>query len=220
VPARPLVSVITATWQRHSLLLRRCIPSVHGQTYPAVEHIVVSDGPDPELRGVLRGRVRYAELDDHDPTIRWGHRARLRGIELAKGPYIAWLDDDDAYHSDHLERCVRALVDHGVDFVYSKMAIHRPDVPAGLRPWLATECGVDPPGFGQIATSAIVHRRELLETATWRQFRTTDPDPPLDEPLPLDDWDLVRRWLEAGATYLFTDAATVDYFPGGGSIRP
>ena len=47
--AVPLVSVITPTWQRHALLLDRCIPSVAAQDYPNVDHVVVSDGPDPAL---------------------------------------------------------------------------------------------------------------------------------------------------------------------------
>ena len=49
----PLVAVITPTWQRTGLLLSRCIPSVQAQDYPRVEHIVVSDGPDPDLQGKL-----------------------------------------------------------------------------------------------------------------------------------------------------------------------
>ena len=60
----PTVSVITPTWQRHDLLLNRCVPSVAAQDHPAVEHVIVSDGPDPDLRGKLAGLpgVRFEEL--------------------------------------------------------------------------------------------------------------------------------------------------------------
>lgn len=49
----PLVSVITPTWNRHDLLLTRCLPSVQAQDYPAVEHVIISDGPDEDLRDFL-----------------------------------------------------------------------------------------------------------------------------------------------------------------------
>ena len=45
----PTVSVVTPTWQRHDLLMDRCIPSVAAQDYPDVEHVICSDGPDPDL---------------------------------------------------------------------------------------------------------------------------------------------------------------------------
>jgi hypothetical protein len=45
----PQVTIVTPTWQRHDLLLNRAIPSVQAQGYPGVEHLVISDGPDPPL---------------------------------------------------------------------------------------------------------------------------------------------------------------------------
>jgi len=53
VADEPLVSVVTPTWQRHRILLERCIPSVQSQDYPNVQHVIVSDGPDPELASRL-----------------------------------------------------------------------------------------------------------------------------------------------------------------------
>ena len=55
--ASPLVTVVTPTWQRHPLLFSRCVPPVQAQDYPAVEHIVVSDGPDPVLASAFKGRI-------------------------------------------------------------------------------------------------------------------------------------------------------------------
>ena len=48
-----LVPVVTPTWQRRDILTGWCIPSVQAQSYPDAEHIVVSDGPDPELAAVM-----------------------------------------------------------------------------------------------------------------------------------------------------------------------
>lgn len=186
----PLISVITPTWQRADVLVSRCIPSVQAQTWDRVEHIVVSDGPDPELAELLHGApVVYAELPEWDPAYRWGTRARLHGIELAKGELIAYLDDDNAYRPEHLAKLVHALQALDADFAYSRMHVH-----AGNY-----EVGSSPPAYGQIDTSLLLHRRALLDRETWRNS------------LPTIDWDIVARWLTAGANWAFVPEVTVDY---------
>ena len=195
--ADPLVSVITPTWQRHELLLHRAVPSVAAQDYPALEHVVVSDGPDPVLaawRDEGFGRsVRYYELPAHDPEAQWGHHARLHGIDLAKGDYIAYHDDDNSWHSYHVRLLVRALEETGAGFAYGNMAVH------GRGEYII---GTDPPAEGQIDTSMIIHRRELLDLATWRWHPG----------IPTIDWDLAERWMAAGATWVRVPHVTADYY--------
>jgi glycosyltransferase involved in cell wall biosynthesis len=209
---QPLVSVITPSWRRHDLLLNRCVPSVQAQTYGNVEHVVISDGPDPELAAVIREwrqrvldgeprpmhDVQFREMPEHDPAARWGHRARLRGLELAKGDYIAYLDDDNAFRPGHVARLVAALeADPGAGFAYSLILMNGHGPPYAV--------GADPPFCGGIDTSAIMHRRGLLETATWR-------DDGWQETV---DWDLVARWMSAGATWVFDGEITADYYFNG-----
>lgn len=196
---QPLVSVVTPTWQRNNLLLNRCVPSVQAQTYPAVEHVVVSDGPDPELTAMIAGQVKvFEQLPEHDPVARWGHRARLRGLELARGEYIAYLDDDNAFRPGHVARLAAALeADPGAGFAYSLIQMN------GHGP--AYIVGADPPFCGGIDTSAIMHRRGLLETATWR-------DDGWQETV---DWDLVARWMSAGITWVIDGEITADYYFNG-----
>jgi glycosyltransferase involved in cell wall biosynthesis len=197
--AGPLVSVVTPTWQRHDLLLHRCIPSVKAQDYPALEHIVVSDGPDPELLQKLprhlkdAGNLWYEELPEHDPEAQWGHYARLHGIDLAKGDYIAYHDDDNSWHSYHVRLLVAALEETGADFAYPLMAVH------GRGEYVI---GTDPPAEGQIDTSMIIHRRGLLDVATWRWYAG----------IPTIDWDLVSRWIAGGATWVRVPSVTCDYY--------
>jgi glycosyltransferase involved in cell wall biosynthesis len=193
--AVPLVTVITPTWQRHELLLHRAIPSVAAQDYPALEHVVVSDGPDEALREEFAARpgVRFAELPEHDPEAQWGHHARLHALDLAKGDYIAYHDDDNSWHSYHVRLLVRALEETGADFAYPLMAVH------GRGEYVI---GSDPPAEGQIDTSMIVHRRGLLDVATWRWYPG----------IPTIDWDLVSRWIAAGATWTRVNAVTCDYY--------
>src|ERR1700693_229523 len=97
-----LVSVITPTWQRHEVLLDRCIPSVQRRQGVALEHIVVSDGPDPDLNVLIPEDVCYFELPEHDPALHWGAPARNFGVARGKGEFIAYLDDDDEWEPLHL----------------------------------------------------------------------------------------------------------------------
>lgn len=189
------MTAVTATWQRHDLLFSRCIPAVQAQDYPALEHIIVSDGPDPVLREKLAGLLpmRFAELPEHDPDAQWGHHARLHGTGLAGGDYIAYLDDDNSWRPGHVQILATALEETGAGFAYPMMAVH------GRGDYVI---GTDPPSRGHIDTSGIMHRRGLLDVATWRWH-------PGIETI---DWDLVSRWMAAGATWVAVPAITADYW--------
>jgi glycosyltransferase involved in cell wall biosynthesis len=199
---RPLVSVITPTWQRHRGLTHLCIPSVQAQTYEHVEQVIVSDGPDPFLGPRLEhiDGVRYAELAVHHDPPDWGVAARLHALELAKGDLIAYLDDDNAYRPDHLQRLVEAFeTNPAVEFAYSRMERH----------WgggATDEVGVAPPTYGRIDTSLLMHRPGLLEVATWQP-----PHPGMVDPHAVD-WDLISRWVAAGARWTHIPHVTLDYY--------
>lgn len=188
------ISVITPTWMRHELLINRCIPSVAAQTVP-VEHVIVSDGPDLELRELLAGLdVVYVEVDQHyDDPIKVGARPRNRGLEVATGDFIAYLDDDNAFRPNHVEVLVQALEQNpGRDFAYSRM----------IRHGLGDEVGADPPGFGLIDSSIVMQRADThLKFGLW--------------PVPSEyyvDWQLIEAWIAGGATWVFVPEVTVDYY--------
>jgi glycosyltransferase involved in cell wall biosynthesis len=198
----PLVSVITPTWQRYELLMGRCMPSVAAQDYSNVQHVIVSDGPDPDLAGRITrvtswagDSVLFDQLPAHDPAVRWGVAARLRALEMAKGEYIAYLDDDNSFRPEHVGRLVAALeADPEAGWAYSRMQVSGRGTPYII--------GTDPPACGLIDTSQIMHRRELLEVATWRDDGSQETV----------DWDLAARWIAAGATWVLDDAVTCDYY--------
>jgi glycosyltransferase involved in cell wall biosynthesis len=188
------ISVITPTWQRHELLVDRCVPSVAAQTVP-VEHVVVSDGPDPVLRELLADVV-YAEVDQHyDDPVNVGARARNRGLEVASGDLIAYLDDDNAFRPHHVETLAEALVNSGRDFAYSRMYRHG----------LGDEIGAEPPEHGRVDSSILMQRADThLKFGWW--------------PVPSEycvDWQLVQAWVLAGAQWVFVSEVTVDYYHKG-----
>jgi glycosyltransferase involved in cell wall biosynthesis len=199
-----LVSVITPTWRRHGLLMERCIPSVAAQTWPLTEHVIVSDGPDEELREKLAGlfaagdaslRARFTELPGHDLDPHYGHHARLRGIDMAMGGLICYCDDDDALRPDHVALLAGALQDDPeAGFACSRMISHS-------RTGTETAIGYGALAAGNVGTPMIMHRREILRHGTWGPASA------------FEDWDLIARWLDAGIRHAYVDADTVDVWP-------
>ena len=101
----PRVSVILPTYLR-PLSLSRAVSSVLGQSYEDFELLIVDDAPSDETAAFATAlehpRVRYV------PQTRNGGvaRARNRGIAEAQGEFLAFLDDDDVWRPEKLQRQV------------------------------------------------------------------------------------------------------------------
>lgn len=111
---KELVSVIITTYHNEAYL-PRAIESVLHQTYRNIELIVVDDNPPGS-----DARAAAEAVMEHYPDViylrhpenRNGAAARNTGIRAAKGSYLAFLDNDDLYFSDHIASCVGALQAH------------------------------------------------------------------------------------------------------------
>ncbi|WP_370458947.1 glycosyltransferase family 2 protein [Aggregicoccus sp. 17bor-14] len=91
------------TRNRHSLVVR-AVQSVLAQSHPAVEAIVVVDGPDSATQQAL-GQIEDPRLRTKvlDQSV-GGAQARNAGVDMAQGEWIAFLDDDDEWMPTKLER--------------------------------------------------------------------------------------------------------------------
>lgn len=99
----PSVSVVIPTRHRPALL-QRALASVFAQTYTDVEVIVVIDGPDEATEAALRAVTDPRLTVLCNPRSLSAAGARNRGVEQARGAWIAFLDDDDAWLPQKLER--------------------------------------------------------------------------------------------------------------------
>jgi glycosyltransferase involved in cell wall biosynthesis len=94
--SEPLVSVVIPTIDRHRLVTA-AVESALRQSLREIEVIVVVDGPDPETVSVLQSiddaRLRILPLPENLGLA----GARHAGIDLARGRWIALLDDDDEW---------------------------------------------------------------------------------------------------------------------------
>lgn len=97
----PLVSVIVPTYNRDTYLLQ-AIESIVNQTYKNVEVLVIDDGSSIKYaEGICE---RFQQCHYHHKTNGGVSSARNAGIALAKGDFIAFLDDDDFWKEDKLEK--------------------------------------------------------------------------------------------------------------------
>lgn len=112
-----LVSAIITTRNR-KVLLMRAIESVLAQTYSNIECIVVDDASSDETQSYCESceSIRYIRISEENS--RGGNYARNLGIKEAKGKYIAFLDDDDCWLPEKIEKQVCLLKMKQCAFVY------------------------------------------------------------------------------------------------------
>jgi glycosyltransferase involved in cell wall biosynthesis len=128
---RPLVTVVITTYNRPSYL-RDSVESVLEQTYEPIELVVVddcSDAPASEaLADVDTGSLAGYRCVRHG-TNRGVNAARNTGIEAGSGAYVAFLDDDDRWVPEKVERHVETFEAAGEDVgvVYSGTKAIRED---------------------------------------------------------------------------------------------
>lgn len=108
--AAPFFSVVVPAYNR-AALLPATLESVFAQRYTRYELIVVDDGSTDATPGYLRtlgGRVKAIRQDNAGPGA-----ARNRGIEVARGDYVAFLDSDDLWFPWTLGTLAATIAAHG-----------------------------------------------------------------------------------------------------------
>ncbi len=108
VKERPFFSVCVPTYNR-AHYLKEALESVLSQTYKNYEVIVYDDGSTDSTYQVVKGfkseKIKYFRGDKN----RGRPFARNRCIELSKGDWIVWLDDDDILNGELLSKYAVAI---------------------------------------------------------------------------------------------------------------
>ena len=164
----PEVSVIIPTWNRAELL-GTAVRSALAQTVPPIEVLVCddgsTDGSEEAIRALGDGRVRWI------PGERGGRPAipRNRGIRESRGEWLAFLDNDDEWLPDKLERQLHQAGQLGCRAVCSNAARVIPE--KGAQGDYLAFAG-DRIGFDDllavnrvICSSAIIHRTVFAAVA-------------------------------------------------------
>jgi hypothetical protein len=92
--------------------VRRCLESIRGQDYTDYEIIVVDDGSTDDGPAIARQYLREHDTLTVQENAGPG-AARNRGIEAARGEYVAFLDADDEWVPEFLGNAVRIFAKWG-----------------------------------------------------------------------------------------------------------
>jgi glycosyltransferase involved in cell wall biosynthesis len=204
----PLVTVRIATWNRAELLVEQALASVLRQSYSHWEAVIVGDActDDTEERLAKLGdsRIRFHNLPVHGPypeheVKRWmigGVPAMNAGLRMARGSWIAPLDDDDEWEDDHIEVLLGAAREERAEFAYGCAQCTLDGAP------IDKTVGAWPPSYGEIDLTASLYHSALREFEHDRVAMLMAEG---------NDWNLVRRMLEAGVSFTFLDRIVSNY---------
>lgn len=123
----PSVTVVIPTVCRPALL-QRAIRSAAAQTQPSVEIVVAVDGADEETLAMLRNNpvpsLRVISIRDKVGVA----EARNIAVRSTLSDWIAFLDDDDEWFAEKLERQYRAAVASNLKYpiVFSRISVRTP----------------------------------------------------------------------------------------------
>jgi glycosyltransferase involved in cell wall biosynthesis len=115
----PKVSIIMATYNRAHFIVETLL-SIQKQTFTDWECIIVDDGGTDNTRtliaSILEQDHRFLYLQRPERYLKGLPGCRNYGLDIAKGDYIIFFDDDDIPHPQNLELCVLELRDPNIFF--------------------------------------------------------------------------------------------------------
>jgi len=123
VRARRKVSLITVALNARATLART-IESVQAQTFEDIEHVVIDGGSSDGTRDLLRTALRPQDVWISEPD-RGISDAFNKGVALANGAYLQFINADDWLSPEQVAAAVAGLEASGADFVFGDLIFYR-----------------------------------------------------------------------------------------------
>lgn len=178
-----MVSVIIPTYNRVALL-KRAVQSVLRQTYSDFEILIIDDGSTDETEKMvheelLDPRIRYDKLSINQGV----HAARNRGLDIARGEFIVFLDSDDELLPIALQRATDLIKKKPeIQWLSAALRLNDSDEIAGMNltepgwvtyPDILRETFVRPnkAGFGMFRKTLIGETRFAMQNLDFIFFR-------------------------------------------------
>ncbi|MES2240845.1 MAG: glycosyltransferase family 2 protein [Bacteroidota bacterium] len=191
----PLVSVIIPTFNSEKYI-SDTITSVQNQTYKNWEMLVVDDGSTDATHAIISSfltdkRIQFYSLQKNSGT----GVARNFGVSKASGRYISFLDADDLWKPQKLEKQLDFLIKNRLPFTFSfydcideqgKSLQKRVEAPKKMSYWQLFFCNYvgnltgiyDVDYFGKIAISSIRKRQDWMHwLSILKKIKTAKPVP-------------------------------------------
>jgi glycosyltransferase involved in cell wall biosynthesis len=201
--ANPLVSIVIPAYNGDRFI-GAALDSLFNQTYKIYEIIVIDDGSTDRTRQVLESyfdRIHYVYQDNQGVAA-----ARNRGLKLAQGEFVVFLDQDDVCWSDKLTAQIAGFQAHpDVGIVHSgwRLIDEKNTAIRDVTPWHNVPV-LDIAGWLQwmpVLFSAMMFRRDWL-------LRVGKLDSHFKQAC---DVDLVQRLALMGCQTAWVEQITVDY---------
>ena len=120
---QPLVSVIVATYKRDDILFR-ALNSLATQTYKNFEIILVDDNANDDWNSKVSEVVKKFQSDYPEITLKYivnktnqgSAKTRNIGLYATTGEFVTFLDDDDIYLPENIEKQIENMLSTNADF--------------------------------------------------------------------------------------------------------
>ena len=199
---KDLVSIVVPVYNAEKYL-NKCISSLVQQTYRELQILLVNDGSIDRSGEMCRQwaekdpRVTVIDQENHGQ----GH-ARNRGVELAKGKYICFVDADDSILPEFIEKLMTGAKRHDADISLCRESrFGKRD--RNDREWILN---------GEEGLS-LMFEQTLFDTAPWGKLIRTElvKQAPLPENTLYEDLAGVYKWFLAAQKVVCYDLGLYRY---------
>lgn len=174
--SEPLISVYIPTYNRAQIITERAIPSVLAQTYSRFELVIIgdccTDNTEALVKKINDPRIRYYALNTRanrypdEVELHWLAGpvvAANTALSLLEGSWIARLDDDDYWTTDHLEALISFAIKGNYEFVSAQCEFLR----NGVNEIHTGTGALDPYYTGKPAPPMNTYNPKIGATQTW-----------------------------------------------------
>lgn len=112
-------TIITCTYNA-AATLERTIRSVDTQTYPCIEHLIIDGASKDGTLEIAATSKRARVISEPDKGL---YDAMNKGIRMATGDYIIFLNAGDKFHTDDTLEKVSAMIKDNPDVIYGETAL-------------------------------------------------------------------------------------------------
>jgi glycosyltransferase involved in cell wall biosynthesis len=203
INGQPLVSVITPVYNGERYVART-IASILGQTFSDFEYILVDDASTDSSLSIIKSfndpRIRIIENEVNSRLV----FSRNRGLEAARGKYIALIDHDDIALPHRLERQLKAMEsDSSLVLIGSQMRyINEQDQVTSTRSYHRCESP-------EHCRAKLLFRNHFVNSSIL--FRQLEKPVLLSDQFQLaEDYDFIERYAAFGRIHVL-DEALVHY---------
>lgn len=183
----PLVTIITVCWNS-ARTIERTFRSVRDQAYSNIEYVVVDGASTDGTVDLLRNNEDLIDYYISEPD-NGLYYAMNKGLELAQGDYVLFLNSDDWYEPEAVAALVAAHTYSGCDFSGALARYVNADGSSHVLRSM-------PFNHGTLLRMPLRHETMLLPATLYNQVGPYNTDYPI-----ISDFEYATRLFRAGATY-------------------